>query len=587
MGVNPQPGTWRKRSLILAALAVLVPAAALAVLQIRTLMRLEDETRAALRESLRQTIRAYDDNIEERIYGQVLRVLEKVAATNIRRDQIDEHLAVLGDFVDDSGAIDRLAVVRLCECDGQFALVAGGDRPWVRFGEPAAGWPWRTLQARARVPARTGASSDRQEPPAREELAAFADDDRVADTDSENEPRVPQTRRNLRRRLQFVQVEARSDEDGEDRRGLYAFVQLERHTVAARIPREALFELARASVDKRPAGDAALGAPQFRLVRAGTWNTLDGAPPPAATRIELREDLAEPLSAWAIAALYSEHSIADVARQSLIYNLVLLGAVLAALLGGIVFSLRAFARQAKLAELKSSFVSNVSHEMRTPLALISLYSETLEMGRIANPDKARHYMRVIHRESKRLAQMVNNVLDFSRMESGRKHYRFEPCHIDSVVDSVLGDYREPIADAGFSLDTDIAPDLPVILADRNAVSQAVLNLVDNAVKYSPDEKAIAVRALQRDAEIAIEVQDRGIGIPAADIDRIFDKFHRVGTALTAATRGTGLGLALAKHTAEAHGGRIEVESTPGRGSRFTLWLPVEPGHQPAEALSTP
>lgn len=171
-------------------------------------------------------------------------------------------------------------------------------------------------------------------------------------------------------------------------------------------------------------------------------------------------------------------------------------------------------------------------------------------------------------------QMVNNVLDFSRIESGRETYKLERTDIGVVISEVLDDYREPIEAAGFEVKPEISADLPEVMADRAALSQALLNLVENAVKYSPEQKSITVRSSRRGAEVAIDVVDHGIGIPAAEQSRIFQQFHRVDSPLTPETRGSGLGLALAKHTTEAHGGRIEVESEPGRGSRFTIVLPA-------------
>ncbi|MDA1316057.1 MAG: HAMP domain-containing sensor histidine kinase, partial [Acidobacteria bacterium] len=164
--------------------------------------------------------------------------------------------------------------------------------------------------------------------------------------------------------------------------------------------------------------------------------------------------------------------------------------------------------------------------------------------------------------------------DFSRIESGHRDYQPIRCSVKDIMQNVLADYREPVAAAGFDLEVEIEDNLPPILADQNAISQAILNLLDNAVKYSPDEKFIAVRVSRRETGIAIEVEDRGIGIPPSEQSRIFEKFHRVGNPLTPVTRGSGLGLALAKHTVEAHSDRIDVNSKVGQGSRFTIVLPI-------------
>jgi signal transduction histidine kinase len=228
----------------------------------------------------------------------------------------------------------------------------------------------------------------------------------------------------------------------------------------------------------------------------------------------------------------------------------------------------------KLAQAKSTFVSNVSHELKTPLALIRLFAETLELGRVKNAEKAREYYRIINQESRRLTRLINNILDFARIEEGRKEYRFAATDVAEVVEEVLKSYEYQIARAGFDLRTEIAPELPSVMLDRDAISQAALNLLNNAVKYSTEVKRITVRVTAREDGVAIEVADCGVGIPPAEQEKIFEKFYRVGAGLTHDTKGSGLGLALVKHIVEAHRGRITVESAPGKGSKFTILLPA-------------
>jgi signal transduction histidine kinase len=248
--------------------------------------------------------------------------------------------------------------------------------------------------------------------------------------------------------------------------------------------------------------------------------------------------------------------------------------VLALLILGVGLTLRATNREVKLAEAKSSFVSNVSHELKTPLALIRLFAESLELGRIKSPEQANQYYRIIGSESRRLTQLINNILDFSRIEAGRKQYEFAEHQVAEVVEDVLGSYQYQIANSGFELSTDIRRDLPPAVIDRDAVSQALLNLLDNAVKYSDLAKKISVRLDKRDGCASIEVADSGIGIPRSEHRKIFEKFYRVNAGLVHNTKGSGLGLAVVKHIAEAHGGKVLVESAPGEGSRFTLLIPI-------------
>jgi signal transduction histidine kinase len=232
-------------------------------------------------------------------------------------------------------------------------------------------------------------------------------------------------------------------------------------------------------------------------------------------------------------------------------------------------------RELHLSRLKSDFVANVSHELKTPLALIRLFAETLEMGRVPGEEKARQYYRVINKESQRLTQLINNILDFSRIEAGRKEYRFARADVGRIVHDVLESYRFPIEQQGFTLETEVAEDLPAVEVDKEAVSQALLNLLNNAIKYSPEEKYLKVTARADNGHVAVAVTDRGIGIPKGDHKRIFEKFFRGENSLVHETKGSGLGLSLVRHIAEAHGGSVEVESSPGKGSTFTLLLPQE------------
>ncbi len=231
-------------------------------------------------------------------------------------------------------------------------------------------------------------------------------------------------------------------------------------------------------------------------------------------------------------------------------------------------------REMHLSRIKSDFVANVSHELKTPLALIRLFAETLEMGRVPGPEKAVEYHRIINKESQRLTQLINNILDFSRIEAGRKEYRFGPVDLREVVNDVLEAYRFQIEQRGFRLETDIEAELPPLEADKEALEQALLNLVNNALKYSPDEKCLRLEGRRDGDQVRLAVTDRGIGVAKGEQKKIFEKFYRSEDSLVHDTKGSGLGLTLVRHVAQAHGGHVEVESTPGKGSTFTLVLPI-------------
>jgi signal transduction histidine kinase len=231
-------------------------------------------------------------------------------------------------------------------------------------------------------------------------------------------------------------------------------------------------------------------------------------------------------------------------------------------------------RESEMARLKSDFVANVSHDLKTPLSLIRMFSETLELGRVSDEATRREYYEVITRESERLTRLIDNVLDFSRIEGGRQRYDIAPSPIEPVVQEVLDAFRYALARQGFAVEVDVAPDLPEVPIDADAVKQALANLVDNAIKYSGERRRLRVAARRAGDEVRIEVADDGVGIPAAETERIFEKFYRIGRSETQGRRGSGVGLALVKHIALAHGGRVSVESRVGEGSRFTLHLPV-------------
>src|SRR5271157_6094079 len=270
-------------------------------------------------------------------------------------------------------------------------------------------------------------------------------------------------------------------------------------------------------------------------------------------------------------------TIETMSNKFLRTEFLILGALSLLMAGGMWLTYRNVTRELALAKLKSDFVSNVSHELRTPLALIRLHAETLELGRLSSTAKQHEYHEIIRKESERLTSLINNILDFSRIESGKKEYNFRETNVADLVRTTLESYRFEIEQNGFQFDQKIDNDVPPLWVDREAIARSLLNLVNNAVKYSSNEKYLGIRLYRHGSAVNLEVVDRGIGIPEKEHVKIFEKFYRVGDPLVHNTKGSGLGLSLVRHIVQAHGGEVLVDSAPGAGSKFTIALPVNQG----------
>ncbi len=232
-------------------------------------------------------------------------------------------------------------------------------------------------------------------------------------------------------------------------------------------------------------------------------------------------------------------------------------------------------RELALADMRSQFAANVSHELKTPLTAIRMFAEALAMGVKEEPEAQREYLRTIINESERLSRLLNNVLDFSRIEQGTRTYRLESLSLNEVIQAAVQAMAFPLGQKGFDLQVEMEKGIPRVLGDKDALEQAVLNLLHNAVKYSGDNRKILLRLRQADGKACIDVVDFGVGISEEDITRIFGKFFRAPGAENQRIPGTGLGLAIVSHITQAHGGRVEVLSRPGEGSTFTIVLPLE------------
>ncbi len=256
------------------------------------------------------------------------------------------------------------------------------------------------------------------------------------------------------------------------------------------------------------------------------------------------------------------------------FYLLAVALVIALTLFGAYLLWRDVRRDFRLAEMRSQFVSSVSHELKTPLTSIRMFAETLRLQRSKDPAIRDEYLDTIVKESERLSRLLNNVLDFSKIEQGKKVYRPAPASLAEVIRETARAMEYPLKQQGFSLNIECQEGLLDIVVDRDGLEQALMNLLTNAMKYSGNSREIGLKLFEKGTWAVIKVIDQGIGIDPAEQKRIFDKFYRVAAPENDRLPGTGLGLALVSHFVKAHRGRIEVESSPGQGSTFSLYFPM-------------
>ncbi len=244
------------------------------------------------------------------------------------------------------------------------------------------------------------------------------------------------------------------------------------------------------------------------------------------------------------------------------------------LIFGIFMIMRDVSRKMELSRLRSEFISNVTHELKAPLSSIRLFVETLMLDRVRNRAERKKYLSIIMNETQRLSRLINNVLDFSKIETGQKDFYFKEMDIREVVKEVIKLFDYELKREKFKLKLDLPKEPVLILIDRDAIYQLFINLISNAIKFSEDVKEISIILKKQKNELKIKVEDKGIGIPEEDLPYIFDKFYRVKNEKTKGKIGAGIGLSLVKHIVEAHGGKIKVKSKEGKGTIFIINLPI-------------
>jgi signal transduction histidine kinase len=486
------------------------------VLQYQSLAELKSKTAATARESLHQVLAASTHRFEEEIQQIAARVLDPIPAPE---PPAASELVVRFDNARRANpAIREVFLVSQCVCKGEpFAVLASGRNTTLHE-------PLRTA---------------RMQPI----LRAF----REARSAGGDLKYYPQSDVPLIYAFRIL----------DPKRGVFVGMAVDAGAVLAQV-------LPRSSLE--PVG--------FSVVDSGNRHVWDSNKPMLGSEAEVRFG---PLAAdWILQARHTGATIEALANRQFQRGVGLMALVMICLLFGTVMTVRAANREARAAAMQSAFIANVSHEMKTPLSLIRMFSETLQMGRISDPGRLNDYYEMLHRESRKLTSLIENVLEFGRMEAGRKQYRMVPGSVTDVVEQALRSYELQLRDGGFEWKMEAEAGLPFINLDADALSQAVSNLVENAMKYSGDRKKVDVAVVRKGVEIAIEVRDSGIGIPRSEQHRIFDRFYRASSPLVHNTKGSGLGLAIARHIVEAHGGRITVESAPGEGSCFAILLPAPP-----------
>jgi signal transduction histidine kinase len=493
----------RKKLTILVSVGVLLPLVVLTYLQYRSLAELQNNTKGAFKDNLRQGLTIVEQQMKRR--------LEEIAAETLSPPEIERHL---GNVKSTHPEIEEVFV----------------------FDN----------------------SSDRAKTPAQSDIQSMFDKALLAQSFVDNDRKYLFAGRYL-----FYPLNDRPKGEPSG----FAGVLLKDDFV-----RDDLIAGTITKILNRHHGNAALPAVAFTITDESGRVLYSNAAARGGYLLETSFD--RPFSNWRAAIGLKDTNLDELARNSFLHSAGATVLVLVFLLGGIALMLRATDREARLAQAKSNFVANVSHELKTPLSLLSLFSEILELGRVNSDEKKTEYYRIIRHESLRLNKMIDNILDFSKIEAGRKTYNFTDGDVAEVIEKVLSSYRYQIVSSGFDVQTNLAPGLPAVLMDRDAMAQAISNLLDNAMKYSREVKQLSINTERRGADVSIEIADRGIGIPRAEHAKVFEKFYRVGNGLVHDVKGSGLGLSLVKHIVEAHKGMISVESDVGVGSRFTILLPL-------------
>ncbi|MEE9501096.1 MAG: ATP-binding protein, partial [Candidatus Aminicenantaceae bacterium] len=291
----------------------------------------------------------------------------------------------------------------------------------------------------------------------------------------------------------------------------------------------------------------------------------------------IRSEFIENFPEWTMEFYQADPPLLDAfltSRRGIYFYMFIL--IAGILVFGLILTIRSLTREMELSRMKSDFVSTVSHEFKSPLTSIRQIAEMLHSGRVPSEERRQKYYDVLLEQSERLSLLTENVLSFAKMEEGKREFVFKHVDLNTLLRSIVSTIQDRMGHDGFTIETEIAKTLSSIIGDASAITQAVNNLIDNAVKYSGDSKKVVVRAFNDEESVVVQVIDFGLGIKKDEMGKIFDRFYRGGDELTRMVKGSGLGLTLVKQIIEAHKGIIQVESEPEKGSVFAMKLPLDP-----------
>lgn len=291
-------------------------------------------------------------------------------------------------------------------------------------------------------------------------------------------------------------------------------------------------------------------------------------------KIQFEQDFTDFFDYWEIEVAFTDASAIAASNESLIKSLtVLIGAMLL-LIGALVFLFISAQKERALAERQADFLANVTHELKTPLSVMQAAGENLADGRVKNQERLKSYGNHIFKEAIRLRKMIEKLLDVAKSNAGQSLINPEPANVKKLIYSFLDEQQKLIENKGFVVHTDISDEVPPVMLDTDNFKTILNNLVENAIKYSNDEKYLGISLKSTGNKVELKIEDRGIGMSKQNLSNIFDKFFRAEDTLTAQTKGHGLGLSIVKNLVELNDGEIRVESEPGKGSVFTVLFPI-------------